>query len=182
MLRQFVEPSDSRLWRVLGLLRRGVPRRRSARRPGISAWFLAEMGRNVGLEADVRAAGARLVDPDDADGAPRCSRRPSGPGFADRELAGLAGTTARRLRAARLALGLVPGYAMVDTCAAEFAAETPYFYSTYAAAGSPPEAPPVARRPRSSSAAGRSGSGRGSSSTTAPCRPPTRSAAPAGGR
>ena len=43
-----------------------------------------------------------------------------------------------------------PGYAMVDTCAAEFAAETPYFYSTYASAGSPPEAPPVARpgRPR----------------------------------
>ena len=32
---------------------------------------------------------------------------------------------------------------MVDTSAAEFAAETPYFYSTYAAAGSPPEAPPV---------------------------------------
>ena len=34
---------------------------------------------------------------------------------------------------------------MVDTCAAEFAAETPYFYATYAAAGSPPEAPPVER-------------------------------------
>ena len=39
----------------------------------------------------------------------------------------------------------IPGFAMVDTSAAEFAAETPYFYSTYAAAGSPPEAPPVAR-------------------------------------
>ena len=64
---------------------------------------------------------------------------------------------------------------MVDTCAAEFAAETPYFYSTYAAAGSAPEAPPVARaRRRSSSAPGRSGSGRGSSSTTAPSRRPTR--------
>jgi carbamoyl-phosphate synthase large subunit len=46
---------------------------------------------------------------------------------------------------ARAALGLAPRFAMVDTCAAEFAAETPYFYSTYAAAGSPPEAPPVAR-------------------------------------
>ena len=46
------------------------------------------------------------------------------------------------IRAARGAVGLRPGYAMVDTCAAEFAAETPYFYSTYAAAGSPPEAPP----------------------------------------
>ena len=42
-------------------------------------------------------------------------------------------------------LGLVPGYAMVDTCAAEFAAETPYFYATYAASGSEPELPPVER-------------------------------------
>ena len=42
-------------------------------------------------------------------------------------------------------MGLRPGFAMVDTCAAEFAAETPYFYATYAAAGSPPEAPPVPR-------------------------------------
>ena len=49
------------------------------------------------------------------------------------------------MAAERDALGLQPGFAMVDTCAAEFAAQTPYFYATYAAAGSPPEAPPVAR-------------------------------------
>jgi carbamoyl-phosphate synthase large subunit len=60
-------------------------------------------------------------------------------------LAGLAGVAQEHVRAARHALGLRPGFAMVDTCAAEFAAETPYFYSTYAAAGSPPEAPPVDR-------------------------------------
>jgi carbamoyl-phosphate synthase large subunit len=66
-------------------------------------------------------------------------------GFGDKELAAIAGLTTGDLRATRLAVGLVPGYAMVDTCAAEFAAETPYFYSTYAAAGSAPEAPPVGR-------------------------------------
>src|ERR1019366_2462419 len=48
-------------------------------------------------------------------------------------------------RATRRALGLVPGFAMVDPCAADFAAETPYFYATYAAAGSAPEALPVER-------------------------------------
>jgi hypothetical protein len=42
--------------------------------------------------------------------------------------------TTDQVRATRLA-SAPPGYAMVDTCAAEFAAETPYFYSTYAAAG-----------------------------------------------
>ncbi|HEY8632578.1 MAG TPA: carbamoyl-phosphate synthase large subunit, partial [Candidatus Limnocylindrales bacterium] len=66
-------------------------------------------------------------------------------GFGDRELAAMAGVAELDVRDARIALGLRPGYAMVDTCAAEFAAETPYFYSTYAAAGSVPEAPPVAR-------------------------------------
>src|SRR4051812_20714698 len=67
VLRRFVEPSDSRLWRVLGLLRRGVPQETTRQATGISPWFLAEMGRNVGLERDVRAMGSRLVDPEDAE-------------------------------------------------------------------------------------------------------------------
>ena len=144
VLRRFIEPSDSRLWRVLGLLRRGVPQEVIRRATGISAWFLAEMGRNIDLERDVRAMGARLADPNDADGASllvtaKCAA------FSDRDLGTLAGVGEPAVRAARSALGLAPGYAMVDTCAAEFAAETPYFYSTYAAAYSEPEAPPVAR-------------------------------------
>jgi len=102
------------------------------------------MGRNVALEAEVAAAGPRIADPADADAATLLATAKRA-GFGDRELAGLAGTSADEIRAARLSLGLRPGYAMVDTCAAEFAAETPYFYSTYAAAGSAPEAPAVSR-------------------------------------
>ncbi len=144
VLRRFVEPSDSRLWRVLGLLRRGVAQETIRAATGISPWFLAEMGRNVGLEADVRAAGATIADPDDEDGG-RLLATVKRAGYADRDLASLAGVGESDVAAARAALGLEPGYAMVDTCAAEFAAETPYFYSTYASAGSPPEAPPVKR-------------------------------------
>jgi carbamoyl-phosphate synthase large subunit len=66
-------------------------------------------------------------------------------GFGDRDIATLTGVPVEAVRARRDRLGLHPGFAMVDTSAAEFAAETPYFYSTYAAAGSPPEAAPVAR-------------------------------------
>jgi carbamoyl-phosphate synthase large subunit len=144
VLRRFLEPSDSRLWRVLGLLRRGVAERLVQEATGISAWFLAEMGRNVALEADVRGIGTRIADPGDAEAATLLvtAKRAS---FGDRELAVLAGLREQEIRAARVALGMLPGYAMVDTCAAEFAAETPYFYSTYASAGSPPEAPPVDR-------------------------------------
>ncbi|MBA2314687.1 MAG: carbamoyl-phosphate synthase large subunit, partial [Chloroflexi bacterium] len=144
VLRRFLEPSDSRLWRILALLRRGVPELVVQEATGIASWFLAEMGRNVGLEAEVTAFGARLADPTDA-GAAELLATAKRAQFGDRDLASLAGVGEADIRAARHALGLRPGYAMVDTCAAEFAAETPYFYGTFAAAGSPPEAPPVGR-------------------------------------
>ena len=144
VLRQFLEPSDSRLWRVLGLLRRGVPQEVVRAATGISPWFLAEMGRNIVLEHDVKAMGPRFADAVDPEAATLLATAKRA-AFADHDLAGLAGVREADVRAARRALGLAPGYAMVDTCAAEFAAETPYFYSTYAAAGSPPEAAPVPR-------------------------------------
>ncbi len=144
VLRRFLAPSDSRLWRLLGLFRRGVPEVVIQEATGIASWFLAEMGRSVDLELEVRKAGGRLVDVSDADAASLLATVKRA-GFGDHELAAMAGVPETDLRAARHALGLRPGYAMVDTCAAEFAAETPYFYSTYAAAGSEPEAPPVAR-------------------------------------
>ncbi|HAB18832.1 MAG TPA: carbamoyl-phosphate synthase large subunit [Verrucomicrobiota bacterium] len=52
-------------------------------------------------------------------------------GFSDRQIAHLTGRTEDEVRAERKALGLVPSYRLVDTCAAEFEAYTPYFYSTY---------------------------------------------------
>jgi carbamoyl-phosphate synthase large subunit len=52
-------------------------------------------------------------------------------GFSDRQIAHLTGTTEDAIRAERKQAGLVPSYRLVDTCAAEFEAYTPYFYSTY---------------------------------------------------
>jgi carbamoyl-phosphate synthase large subunit len=142
-LRSFLEASDSRLWRVLALLRRGVPAAHLQRLTGIAPWFVAELKRLVELEGALRAAGAdvRLGRPLPDDllvGAKRAA-------FGDREIATLTGLTVDAVEAQRDGLGLHPGFAMVDTCAAEFAAQTPYFYATYAAAGSPPEVPPVPR-------------------------------------
>ena len=143
-LRSFLAPSDSRLWRILALLRRGVPERDVEMATGIAPWFIAQMGRNVWLEGEVAAAGGRLLDADDG-AAMTLLATAKRAAFGDRELAALAAVDERALAAVRQQVGLVPGYAMVDTCAAEFAAETPYFYATYAAAGSAPEAPPTAR-------------------------------------
>jgi carbamoylphosphate synthase large subunit/REP element-mobilizing transposase RayT len=52
-------------------------------------------------------------------------------GFSDRQLAVASGTTESQVRAERKAAGIVPTYRLVDTCAAEFEAFTPYYYSTY---------------------------------------------------
>ena len=52
-------------------------------------------------------------------------------GFSDRQIATITGTTETKARARRLELGIRPVFKSVDTCAAEFEAYTPYFYSTY---------------------------------------------------
>jgi carbamoyl-phosphate synthase large subunit len=52
-------------------------------------------------------------------------------GFSDRQIAHLTGSTEDQIRALRKKLNLVPSYRLVDTCAAEFEAYTPYYYSTY---------------------------------------------------
>ena len=52
-------------------------------------------------------------------------------GFSDRQIAHLTGHTEDQIRAQRKEIGLVPSYRLVDTCAAEFEAYTPYYYSTY---------------------------------------------------
>src|SRR5580698_6270912 len=52
-------------------------------------------------------------------------------GFSDRQIAHLTGSTEDEIRALRKKLNLVPSYRLVDTCAAEFEAYTPYYYSTY---------------------------------------------------
>ncbi|MSU59641.1 MAG: carbamoyl-phosphate synthase large subunit [Pedosphaera sp.] len=52
-------------------------------------------------------------------------------GFSDRQIGHLTGTTEDEIRALRKKIGLVPSYRLVDTCAAEFEAYTPYYYSTY---------------------------------------------------
>ena len=143
VLRGFLAPSDTRLWRVLALLRRGVPEVAVQAATGIAPWFLAEMGRNVALEGEIREMGERLVAGGGA--AAELLATAKRFGFGDGDIAKLASVPVSAVREARRSLGLAPGYAMVDTCAAEFAAETPYFYATYAAAGSAPEAPPVPR-------------------------------------
>ena len=63
--------------------------------------------------------------------APELLAEAKGMGFSDRQIAHLSGTQEDDVRARRMKLGLLPAFRLVDTCAAEFEARTPYFYSTY---------------------------------------------------
>ena len=115
-------PSCERYELVLQAFRQGVTVADVHALTGISPFFLSELRDIVELEAEVRGS-ARLD--------PGLLRRMKRHGFSDRRLAELSGRTEGEVRALRLEHGVVPVYKAVDTCAAEFAAETPYFYSTY---------------------------------------------------
>jgi carbamoyl-phosphate synthase large subunit len=89
---------------------------------GISPFFLSELADIVELEKEVREA-PRLT--------PELLRRMKRYGFSDKRLGELTGRGEREVRALRIEHDVLPVYKAVDTCAAEFEAETPYFYSTY---------------------------------------------------
>ncbi|MGG7568080.1 carbamoyl-phosphate synthase large subunit [Rhodovulum sp. DZ06] len=88
-------------------------------------WFLARLREIVDIEAGIAASGL----PGDEAG----MRRLKMYGFGDARLGKLTGKTEDEVRAARQGLGVRPVFKRIDTCAAEFEAQTPYMYSTYEA-------------------------------------------------
>ena len=100
VLRRFLEPSDSRLWRLLGLLRRGVPEATIRVATGIAPWFLAEMARNVAARG---GRSGRRADRDAGEPRPGGGLAPrdrEARGFGDRDIAAPA-RTRRSPRSAR---------------------------------------------------------------------------------
>ena len=128
-LATFLSPSDTRLWRMVALLRHGwADAPGIAAATGIAQWFTDRLAEVV--DAESRVVGAPLIDAKRA-------------GFGDAEIASLSGAPAVAVRRARVRAGIGPSYRRVDTCAGEFPAETPYFYSSYA---DPEVRPPAERR------------------------------------
>jgi len=88
-------------------------------------WFLARIREIVGVEAEVRAAGLPATEAG--------LRRLKMMGFTDARLAKLTGRDEAEVRRARQRLGVTAVFKRIDTCGAEFEAQTPYMYSTYEA-------------------------------------------------
>jgi carbamoyl-phosphate synthase large subunit len=114
-------PNDLRLWAIMAALRRGADVMELARLSGIDPWFLEKMSGLVAMERRL------LAEPL----TPQLLRQAKLKGFADRDIATLADMLPEQVRQMRQRWGIRPVYKMVDTCAAEFEAQTPYFYSTY---------------------------------------------------
>ena len=117
------EPTPDRLLIAAQAFRHGLTVDEVHNLSRYEPWILRQVEALVATEAALRADGL----PNDA----ADMRRIKAMGFSDARLADLTGGSEHGVRAARQALGVRPVYKTVDTCAAEFAAETPYLYSTY---------------------------------------------------
>ncbi|HVB63452.1 MAG TPA: carbamoyl-phosphate synthase large subunit, partial [Nitrolancea sp.] len=129
---QIRRPNDLRLWAVTAALRRGATPEQVSDASHIDPWFTRKLRRIVHLET-------RLRDETLADELLWLAKRA---GFSDNQIAELSGLPLEQIREQRYAAGITPVYKMVDTCAAEFEAATPYFYSTY---GEEDEVTPLAK-------------------------------------
>jgi len=132
-------PNALRVFHLRAAFKRGWSVERLRELTGIDPWFLRHLEELAAYEEEIRTAGS--IDGLKAD--VPLFRQTKEFGYSDRQIAHLLDCTEDTVRAARAEVGLAPVYGLVDTCAAEFVAYTPYFYSTYGEAN---EAVPTERR------------------------------------
>ena len=122
LLRDCQTPHDGRLATIHQALRAGASQQDIAGATGIDPWFIEQIHHINQVAEQVGQAQAL-----DAQTLTTAKQN----GFSDAQIAELRGTTETVIREIRWGLGVRPVYHAVDTCAAEFAARTPYLYSTY---------------------------------------------------
>jgi carbamoyl-phosphate synthase large subunit len=122
LLRRAAVPHDGRVVVVQQALRAGAGVEAVAAATGIDPWFLDQLALVNEVAAEVAAA---------PELSPELLRRAKRHGFSDAQLGRLRGLPEDVVRGVRQALGIRPVFKTVDTCAAEFAARTPYHYSAY---------------------------------------------------
>ena len=112
---------DMRIWRIAEALRRGFDYDTIHERTMIDPWFIDKLAILVEMEQSLQTS---ELTPELLKEAKRME-------FPDAVIGRLTGRTEREIHDMRHANGIVAAYKMVDTCAAEFAAETPYYYSVF---------------------------------------------------
>ncbi len=120
-------PSWDRLWYIAHAIRLGATIEEMFELTKVDPWFLYNIKQIVDMELEITEAAAKSnsLIPEDL------FREAKEYGFSDKRLALLMGSDEKTVRDARSKAGIDPVYKMVDTCAAEFRAYTPYLYSTF---------------------------------------------------
>ena len=118
-----VQVTDERLFVVAEALRRGFSPQKINHITKMDIWFLDGFQRIIDMENEL----SRCKGEPDMDTLKRAKEMC----FADSYIGTLCGMTQAQVKALRERYGIIPSFKMVDTCAAEFSANTPYFYSTY---------------------------------------------------
>jgi carbamoyl-phosphate synthase large subunit len=122
LLRRCATPHDGRLATMHEALRAGASVADVVEATSIDPWFVDQIAQIEELAERIR--GGTSLDPE-------AFRVAKGAGFSDAQIGQLRGMSEAGVREVRWGLGIRPVYHAVDTCAAEFAARTPYLYSTY---------------------------------------------------
>lgn len=115
-------PTPERISYIFAAFRQGLSVEEVHRLTRIDKWFLEEIKTVMDFEKEIKERG--LNDPN-------ILRKAKEWGFSDRELSEMLQISEKEVRRIRKSFGIKPIFKMVDTCAAEFEAATPYFYSTY---------------------------------------------------
>jgi carbamoyl-phosphate synthase large subunit len=124
-------PSSRRLFQVRHALVAGASVEEISAATGIDPWFVRQLEEIIAMEARVRDAALAGPLSEDNAGLRETLFQAKAMGFSDRQIATLWKRSEDDVRHLRQALGIRPVYKLVDTCAAEFEAYTPYYYSTY---------------------------------------------------
>jgi len=125
MMTELQRPTDQRLFYIHEALRRGMTVDQLHSVTSINRWYLHKLKGIYEIELRLRKYGKSGSVPRDV------LREAKRKGFSDLQIATALGTNEFEFREERKRMGVLPSYKMVDTCAAEFEAKTPYYYSTY---------------------------------------------------
>ncbi|NRA52281.1 MAG: carbamoyl-phosphate synthase large subunit, partial [Phaeodactylibacter sp.] len=125
ILERLEKPSEDRIFRLKDALRLGVPEKTIHKLTRIDPWYIKQIKRLVKMEQQLMRYNVAEDIPEDF------LRQLKEVGYSDAQIAWLLRIKEEEVSNFRKRLGIRRTYKMVDTCAAEFEAQTPYFYSTF---------------------------------------------------